>query len=220
MGKIYFGDAENKKKMNELKENSTILQRISPKAILAITKNIIPQLKDKIDNLISKASNLDKVFLKRSIAALLLAGTILTASGCSQENHREPSDGELDNTSSTVQNEEEKRLQYISLKFKEAKEYIIKELGYDSDEVNIASGRDGWYLVEEGKEPLYTDAGKISNGAKIRDESGKVVKIPLEYKEILDEMSELLNFYRSIGNVEEQADQLYGDLIDAGSERD
>lgn len=86
MGKKYFGNENSKKKIENLKNNSTILQRISPNAILTVTKKIIPQLKDKIDGFMSKSPNINKEKLITSVASLLTATTILLSfAGCSSD---------------------------------------------------------------------------------------------------------------------------------------
>ena len=84
MSERYSGNGNNKKKMENLKNNSTILQRISPKAILTVFKEILPQLKDKMNELMSKLTSINKEKLITGLASLLISGTLLLT-GCSQD---------------------------------------------------------------------------------------------------------------------------------------
>ena len=84
MSKKYFGNGNTKKKMENLKNNSTILQRISPKAMITVFKEVMPQLKDKMNELMSKLPSINKEKLTTTLGALLIVGTMLLA-GCSQD---------------------------------------------------------------------------------------------------------------------------------------
>lgn len=164
--KKYFGNVS--KKMENLKNNSTLLQRMSPKAILTVVKEIIPQLKDKINGLMLKLSNINKKKLISSLPALLLAGAMTVSfAGCSPE----------------ISDQSLKKYDYTTLH--ELEIDIIESLGYDPQKVAIVFGRDGFYLADKDKmeEHVYISSnGTVSNRVKVRDEEGKVVSIPFEAK--------------------------------------
>jgi len=177
MNKKYSGNGNNKKKIKHLVNNSTILQRISPRAILSVTSQIIPQLKNKIDGLMDKLLSINKEKLLTSVGSLLVAETMLLGiAGCSPQNS---------NSS-----------QYYFNEFQELEDSIVTELGYNPEEVTIVQGRDGYYLAYTDKlqEGVYLSPnGEVSNRVKVRDENGNTASIPLEAKKQLDEASNKLN---------------------------
>ena len=84
MSKKYYGNENTSKKIKDLKDNSTIIQRLSTEAILSMIEKIVPQLKEKIDNLTSKSPNIDKQKLIQAVSAILAISVVLL-SGCSKD---------------------------------------------------------------------------------------------------------------------------------------
>ena len=167
MEKKYSGNGYGYKKMKHLANNTTILRRISPKAILTVVSEILPQLKNKIKELTSKFPNLNKPKILMSTAALLAAGTMLMGfSGCSQQ-HTSESPKQIN----------------------EVKNSIIMDLGYSPEEVEIVMARDGYHLVytEKLKEGvIFSSTGEISRDALVKGPDGKIVRLSAETKEELD----------------------------------
>ena len=85
---------------------------------------------------------------------------------------------------------------YFDIIHKEIKSSIVKNLGYDPNEVEVIMGADGFYIADKSKmeEGVYIASdGSVSDRVKIKDEEGNDVRIPSESLEILKNATNTLS---------------------------